>query len=147
MNGHCFVVGKNHVQVSKRISVRKMNESQAGFYTDLCCSTKLDQEVLDELISELILTFEDREDILHQSTQRERNETLLDILSSRPYDTTCYLADALNNCNHKLSNMVKLSAKKEVFIKGKDTDASSEISNFQINSAMQYFVIFKSLIV
>ena len=66
----------------------KMNQIHTDVYTDICCSTKLDAEVLDELISKFILTFEDREDVLHQSSQRERNETLLDILSSRPYDTT-----------------------------------------------------------
>ena len=49
----------------------------------------------DLLTSRSVLTVSDREEIMKKDTQPDRNRTLLNILSKRPYRTFQYLKDAL----------------------------------------------------
>ena len=66
-------------------------------YEDIVQSTILDKLVLDDLISRCVITIEDREEILAQISQSERNRLILDILINRPYNTVGIFKEILRN--------------------------------------------------
>lgn len=92
------VVPKRTFTEKQSLSSATIGQSQHGHplhLVELANKTVLDKQVLDNLISNCIITIEDREEIIKPTTQFERNKFLLEILIERPYECFEIFKDVL----------------------------------------------------
>ena len=62
---------------------------------------------MDVLLSELVITKDDCEEVRHFPRQQDRNKALLDILIGRPYDTFPAFIKALKTSGDQYEELVK----------------------------------------
>lgn len=82
-----------------------------GFKDELIHSTILDKEVLDNLISNCVLTLDDKEEIISFADQSSRNRKFYEIIMQRPYNTFNMFVEAMKESDQECHSSLVVNMK------------------------------------